>query len=125
MSIPGVMSLAVHAFMVFSLFGTETVEPEPQVNGNLSRSEDESAHEEEVEKKEAAGGEVEEEEEEEKGEESEEDKIQELMNRSDTAVIFPEPVSDPEDNLANGDDAHEGRTPSYCKKIEQRIKIKN
>ena len=32
---------------------------------------------------------------------SEEDKIQELMTRSDTAVIFPEPVSDHEDNTEN------------------------
>lgn len=27
---------------------------------------------------------------------AEEDKIQEYLNRSDTAVIYPEPVSDPE-----------------------------
>ncbi len=35
-------------------------------------------------------------------EESEEEKIQELMGRSDTAVIFPEPVSDHEEQEENG-----------------------
>ena len=34
---------------------------------------------------------------------SEEDRIQELMNRSDTAVIYPEPVSDQEENTAPHD----------------------
>ena len=32
---------------------------------------------------------------------TEEDKIQELLNRSDTAVIFPEPVSDHDDGPSN------------------------
>ncbi len=34
---------------------------------------------------------------------SEDDTIQELMNRSDTAVIFPEAVSDQEENTAPHD----------------------
>lgn len=71
-----------------------TDDEESCVNGDENKSDEESPASQDEKKEES----------EEKAEESEEEKIQELMGRSDTAVIFPEPVSDQEDNIVNGDE---------------------